>query len=92
MTDLSMFEHYYKLANMLMDKATKEEVAECARLLALNIVHHQSRHGEIPLEETLALLDMTGPNEAQAKLLADGMENLVGVLGNVCSGLGEERH
>jgi hypothetical protein len=33
MADLSMFEHYYKLADMLIEKATKEEVAECARLL-----------------------------------------------------------
>ena len=87
-----MFEHYYKLADMLIEKATKEEVAECARLLALNLAHHQARHGEIPLEETLALLDIDEPNEEQAKLLAYGMEPLVGVLGNVCSGLGEEKH
>jgi hypothetical protein len=92
MADLSMFEHYYKLADMLIEKASKEEVAECARLLALNLAHHQVGHGEIPLEETLALLDMDEPNEAQAKLLTDGMETFVGVLGNVCSGLGEEKH
>jgi hypothetical protein len=35
---------------------------------------------------------MAEPNEEQAKLLADGIENLVGVLGNVCSSLGEARH
>jgi hypothetical protein len=35
---------------------------------------------------------MTEPKEAQAKLLTDGMEALVGVLGNVYSGLGEEKH
>jgi hypothetical protein len=35
---------------------------------------------------------MTAPNAAQAQLLADGMEKLVGVLGNVCSGRGEEKH
>jgi hypothetical protein len=87
-----MFEHYYKLADMLIEKASKEEVAECARLLALNLAHRQSRHGEIPLEETLTLVDIAEPNEEQAKLLANGMETLVGVLGNVCSGLGEEKH
>jgi hypothetical protein len=92
MAELSMFEHYYKLADMLIEKATKEEVAECARLLALNLAHYQARHGEIPLEETLALVEMAERNEAQAKLLANGMENLVGVLGNVCSELGEEKH
>src|SRR5215203_3305937 len=81
-----------KLADMLIEKATKEQVAECARLLALNLAHYKARHGELPLEETLALVDMTEPNEAQAQLLTDGMETLVGVLGNVCSGLGEEKH
>jgi hypothetical protein len=92
MADLSIFEHYYKLADMLIEKATKEEVAECARLLALNLAHHQARHGEIPLEEMLALLDTAEPNEEQARFLADGMETLVGVLGNVCSGLAKEKH
>jgi hypothetical protein len=92
MTDLSMFKQYYQLADRLIEQATKEQLAECARLLALNLAHHQSLHGEIPLDETLALLDVTEPNEAQAQLLTNGMENFIGVLGNVCSGLGEVKH
>jgi len=92
MTDLSMFKQYYQLADRLIEQASKEQLAECARLLALNLAHHQSLHGEIPLDETLALLEVTEPNEAQAQLLTDGMENFVGVLGNVCSGLGEVKH
>ena len=92
MADLSTFEQYYKLADMLIEKATKEQVAECARLLALNLAHYQAIHGEIPLENTLAMVDMAEPNEAQVKLLTDGMQNFVGVLGNVCSVLGEARH
>ena len=92
MADLSTFEQYYKLADMLIEKASKEQLAECATLLALNLAHHKARHGEIPLDETLALVDLSEPNEAQAELLTDGMETLVGVLGNVCSGLGEEKH
>lgn len=92
MTELDTFDHYYKLADMLIQQASKEQLAECARLLALNLAHHQGRHGEIPLDETLALIDSTDPSDAQLKLLSDGMQNLVGVLGNVCSGLGEEKH
>lgn len=65
---------------MLIEQATKEQLAECARLLALNLAHHQSLHGEIPLDETLALLDVTAPNAAQAKLLTNGMVNLIGFL------------
>lgn len=65
---------------MLIEQATKEQLGKCARLLALNLAHHKSLHGEIPLDETLALLDVTAPNAAQAKLLTDGMVNLIGFL------------
>jgi len=37
---------------------------------------------------------LTSPqaSDAQAAMLANGMENLVGVLGAVCGGLGEQKH
>jgi len=92
MTDLTEFQHYYKLADKLIKSATKEQLAESARLLALNLAHYQGKFGEIPLEDTLAILDLTEPNDEQAVLLRDGMEILVGLLGNVLSGLGEEKH
>ena len=92
MADLSTFEQYYKLADQLIEKSSKEDIAECARLLALNVAHYQSKHGELPLNETLAMIGMTKPNEAQVQLMADGMEVLVGVLGSVSSGLGQPRH
>jgi hypothetical protein len=38
MADLSTFEQYYKLADMLIMQANKEQLAECARLLALSLV------------------------------------------------------
>ena len=92
MADLSGFQQYYKLADMLIEQASKEQLAECARLLALNLAHYQGRFGEIPLEDTLAILDATEPNEEQEVLLRDGMEILVGLLGGVLSGLGEDKH
>ena len=92
MSDLSTFEQYYKLADHLIEKVGKEELAECARLLALNVAHYQSKFGELPLDETLAMIGMNEPNDAQIKLLTEGMEILVGVLGNVVSGIGEAKH
>jgi len=92
MADLSEFQQYYKLADVLIQQASKEQLAECARLLALNLAHYQGLYGDVPLDEVLAALDASEPNVDQANLLADGMVNLVGVLGNVLSGLGEERH
>lgn len=92
MTGLSRFTEHYKLADLLIEQASKEQLAECARLLALNLAHYQGLYGEAPLSDTLALLDATEPNDEQALLLTDGMEILVGVLGSVLSGLGEEKH
>lgn len=92
MTNLSTFEQYYKLADRLIEKATKEQLAECARLLALKVAHYQGKFGEVPLEETLAMLDAEEPSDEQAQLLIIGMENLVGVLGTVGSELGEQKH
>lgn len=92
MADLSSFQQYYRLADALIENASREQLAECARLLALNLAHYQGLHGEVPLNEVQAALDVSEPNDEQVKLLARGMENLVGVLGNVLSGLGQERH
>jgi hypothetical protein len=92
MADLSEFKQYYLLADRLIGESSKEELAECARVLALNVAHYQAKFGELPLEDTLAILDATEPNDEQAAILRDGMEIIVGLLGNVISGLGEEKH
>jgi hypothetical protein len=92
MSDLSTFAQYNKLADQLIEKVSKEDMAECARLLALNVAHYQTKYGELPLDETLAMIGMIKPNEEQLQLMTDGMEILVGMLGNVVSGVGQERH
>jgi len=91
MADLAEFEQYYQLADRLIADATKEDLAECVRLLALNLAHYQGMFGEVPLGDTLAIIDATEPNDEQLVLLRDGMEVLVGVLGSVMSGL-DEKH
>jgi hypothetical protein len=92
MADLSTFGQYNKLADLLIEKVSKDDLAECARLLALNVAHYQSKYGELPLDEKLAMIGMTKPNDEQLQLMMDGMEILVGVLGNVVVGIGQERH
>ena len=92
MDDLATFEHYYKLTDLLIEQSTKEQLAESARLLALNVAHYQMKYGEIALDDTLAMVDAPEPSEEQLNLLALGLETLVGVLGNVMSGLGEAKH
>lgn len=92
MSDLKSFATYYTLADKLIDKVTKDDLAETARLLSLNIAHYRSKYGELPLDETLSMLGMAQPNDEQLEILCDGMEILVGVLGNVVSGINQEKH
>lgn len=48
--------------------------------------HYQSKFGELPLDESLAMLQIDTPNVEQLAMLTAGMENLVGVLGMVKGG------
>lgn len=91
MADMTLLRQYIDLADQVIANSTKEDVAETARLLALNLAHYQSKFGDLPLEETLAILNTDKPNEGQLNLLVSGMENLVGVLGMVRGGgLGDD--
>lgn len=92
MSDLKAFAQYYKLADRLIEKVSKEDLAECARLMALNIAHYQSKYGELPLDKTLAMLGIPQPNDEQIEILSSGMEIFVGVLGNVITGIDQKRH
>ena len=60
--------------------------------MALNIAHYQSKFGELPLDETLSMLRQAQPNNEQLEILNSGMEIFVGVLGNVVTGMDQERH
>lgn len=87
MSYLSTFQQYYKLADQLIEKTSKDDLAQCAKLLAMNIAHYQSKYGQIPLEETLTMLGVDKPNEEQVELITNVMEIFVGVLGSVVSGV-----
>ena len=89
MVDMSQFQQYLKLADQLTSVATKEDLAECARLLAINIAHYESKYGQLPLDETLAMAYADKPNQTQLDLMARGLETLVGVLGGIVQGFDE---
>jgi hypothetical protein len=67
---------------------SKEDIAECASLLAMNVAHYQSKYGELPLEEKLAMINMNKPNDEQIQLMINGMVILVGVQGMLLWGSG----
>ena len=86
MTNMNRFQQYLQLADQLASVATKEDLAECARLLAINIAHYESVYGALPLDETLQMVYSETPNQAQIDLMARGMETMVGVLGGIVQG------
>jgi len=90
MADLTTFKQYLALVDQLANIASKEEILECARLLAINLAHYELNFGSLPLDETLAALGSDQPNDAQVEMLNKGMENLVGVLGSLMQGLDEK--
>lgn len=81
---------YMELADKLVHLADKEELAECARLLAMNVAHYEMKYGELPLQDRLAMTYVDELNDQQAELVTKGMETMVGVLGNVIQGLDEK--
>ena len=92
MSDFATFKQYYNLADQLFDNSSKDDIAETARLLAMNIAHYQMKYGALPLEDTLAFIGSGKPNDEQIDLLTNSMEILVGVLGTVVTGVDQERH
>ncbi len=66
---------YYKYLDEMIAESTKEDLAECARLLALNLAQYKAKYGELPLEDHQAMLE--------AKLLANGVLEMTLVLATV---------
>lgn len=92
MATLLELSHLYNLTDQLVEKASKQELAETARLLAVNLSHYQMKYGDLPLDDQLAMIDIEKPNAEQTEMLVNGMTNLVGLLGNVVMGINEPRH
>ena len=83
MSELDTFQKYNALADQLVNAASKEQLAECARILALNVAHYKARFGEAPTDDLTATLHGGKITDETAAILGSGMENLVGVLGTV---------
>lgn len=84
MPDISEFHHYTELLNKMIQIADKEDLAECAKLLAMTVAHYEMRYGALPLEEHLAVTSKL--NEHHADLLARGMETSYSSVLRGCAG------
>ena len=84
------FLQYLNLSDRLIEPSSKDLVAETARALALMVAHYQAKFGEMPVEESLRLLRKEKLDQADADMLASGLETLIGVLGALRKEIPEE--
>ena len=80
MSHTTDFPAYTRLADQLIERATREQLADVARLLALNIGWYQQRYGEVPQETLLKMVKAETLDEETLALLSAGMQNLVSAL------------
>jgi hypothetical protein len=77
---IARFAKYLQLSDDMLIRAERDDLEECARILAVQCAHYRSKFGELPMSETLALLNSETMNDDQAKWIGDGFETLVAVL------------
>ena len=92
MTSPNDFASYARLADELIEKANKDQLADAVRLLALNIGYYHERYGDVPQEELLKMVRAETLDEDGKRLLLHGMQNLVSALAEVMGIDYEEVH
>ena len=80
------FLEYWQLSEEMIAKASKEDLAETARILAMQNAHMTRKYGEQQLPDLAHLLSASTLDDESVALLRDGAEAFVGVLATVTSG------
>ena len=86
--EFERFATYLKVSDRLIDDATKEQIGEVARVLALHLAHYQTKYDAIPVQESLKLMLTETIDDSQAGALADGFEVLIEVIRAVATPVG----
>ncbi len=81
---------YWQLSEEMIAKASKEDLAETARILAMQAAHMTRKCGEQQLPDLAHLLSASTLDDESVALLRDGAEAFVGVLATVSSGTLDE--
>lgn len=77
------FRAYWRLSEEMIAEASKDDLAETARILAMQAAHYARKYGEVQLPDLAHLLSATVVDCDSIGLLRDGTEALVGVLAMV---------
>ena len=78
---IARFAAFLQLSDARLGRAEREDLEGCVRILAVQCAHYQSKFGKLPVADTLEALNSETMNDEQPKLIADGFEMIVGVLG-----------
>lgn len=77
------FKAYWQLSEEMIADATKEDIVQVARILAMQAAHYARNFGELPLPDLASLLSATALDPDSLGLVHDGTEALLGVLAMV---------
>jgi hypothetical protein len=77
------FRAYWQLSEEMVAGASKDDLAEVARILAMQAAHYARKYGELPIPDLTHLLSATTHDDESLGLLRDGTEALVGVMAMV---------
>ena len=83
---LNEFRAFCDLSEDMIAEASKKDIAEAARILAMQAAHYARKYGEIEHLELAYLISATTANENDVGLLRDGMAELVCALAMVTNG------
>jgi len=86
------FTPYARLADELIEQATNDQLADVARLLALNIGYYHEKFGDVPPEILVRMVRAESLDAETKRLLLHGMQNLVSALAEVMGIEHEEVH
>ena len=84
------FLEYWQLSEEMIAKANKEDLAETARILAMQAAHMTRKYGEQQLPDLAHLLSASTLDDESMALLRDGAEAFVGVLATISGGALDE--
>lgn len=74
---------YIKLTDRMIADASKDAIAEAARMLAIQVGHYQRKFGLLPMEDLLELSQGETLAEDHADWMADGLEHLAVTIATV---------
>jgi hypothetical protein len=83
LTGYGRLAEFIKVTDKMIGDASKDALAEAARMLAIQVGHYQRKFGDLPFEEAMELLESQSLDEEQAGWMADGLEMLAVAIASV---------